>query len=96
MLRAWQGFQHFKDMVRSGQAELGFSNLLIYVELKNSMNLEPLALTSEFKAGTRFRGIIIARKDSGTDKLQDLRGKKLIFVDKDSAAGYIFQMPGSA
>jgi phosphonate transport system substrate-binding protein len=49
-------------------------------------------LSAEKKAGTRFRGIIIARKDSGIEKLQDLKGKKLIFVDEDSAGGYIFQV----
>jgi phosphonate transport system substrate-binding protein len=44
------------------------------------------------KNGTRFRGIIIARKDKNINNLQDLKGKKLSFVDKDSAAGYVFQM----
>jgi phosphonate transport system substrate-binding protein len=85
-------FASYKEMVTSGQVDLGFANPLIYIELKNSMDLVPLALASELKAGTKFRGIIIAKNDSGINKLQDLKGKKLIFVDKDSAAGYIFQM----
>jgi phosphonate transport system substrate-binding protein len=85
-------FSAFKDVVKAGQVDIAFANPLIYVELKKEGNLEPLALSSEFKSGTRFRGIIIARKDSGIEKLNDLKGKKLIFVDKDSAAGYIFQM----
>jgi phosphonate transport system substrate-binding protein len=85
-------FTAFKDVVKAGQVDIAFANPLIYVELKKEGNLEPLALSSEFKSGTRFRGIIIARKDSAIEKLHDLKGKKLIFVDKDSAAGYIFQM----
>jgi phosphonate transport system substrate-binding protein len=85
-------FEAFKNMVKAGQVDIAFANPLIYVELKKAANLEPLALSSELKSGTRFRGIIIARKDSGIEKLQDLKGKKLSFVDKDSAAGYIFQM----
>jgi phosphonate transport system substrate-binding protein len=85
-------FTAYKDAVKAGQVDLGFSNPVVYVQLKDSVNLDPLALTSEVKGGTKFRGIIIARKDSGIQKLQDLKGKKLIFVDKDSAAGYIFQM----
>jgi phosphonate transport system substrate-binding protein len=72
--------------------DLGFSNPIIYVQLKKGSAIEPLALSEEPKAGSKFRGIIIARKDSGIEKVQDLKGKKLIFVDKDSAAGYIFQM----
>lgn len=85
-------FEAFKAAVTAGQVEMGFANPLIYVQLKkNAPALEPLGLASE-KAGTKFRGIIIARKDSGIEKVQDLKGKKLIFVDKDSAAGHVFQL----
>jgi phosphonate transport system substrate-binding protein len=85
-------FKAFKAAVKAGQMDMGFSNSLIYVQLKKDLPIEPLALSAELKAGTKFRGIIIVRKDSGIEKLQDLKGKKLAFVDKDSAAGYIFQM----
>jgi len=85
-------FDAFKAAVKAGQVDMGFANPLIYVQLKNNVKLDPLALSSEQKGGTKFRGIIIARKDSGIEKLQDLKGKKLVFVEKDSAAGYIFQM----
>lgn len=85
-------FDAFHNLVKAGQVDIAFSNPLVYVELRRAANLEPLALSSEPKSGTRFRGVIIARKDSGIEKIQDLKGKKLIFVDKDSAAGYIFQM----
>lgn len=85
-------FEAFKAAVAAGQVDMGFSNPLIYVQLKkNHGTIEPLGLASE-KAGTKFRGIIISRKDSGIEKVQDLKGKKLIFVDKDSAAGHVFQM----
>jgi len=85
-------FDAFKETVKAGQVDIGFSNPLIYVQLKKNVNIDPLALSSEIKGGIKFRGIIVARKDSGIEKLQDLKGKKLIFVEKDSAAGYIFQM----
>lgn len=85
-------FEAFKAAVAGGQVDLGFANPIIYVQLKkDKAGMEPLSLASE-KAGTKFRGIIIARKDSGIEKIPDLRGKKLIFVDKDSAAGHVFQM----
>jgi phosphonate transport system substrate-binding protein len=85
-------FEAFKAVVSSGQVDMGFSNPVIYVQLKkNNPALEPLGLASE-KAGTKFRGIIIVRTDSGIGKIQDLKGKKLIFVDQDSAAGHVFQL----
>jgi phosphonate transport system substrate-binding protein len=85
-------FEAFKGMVRSGQVDIAFPNPLIYVQLRKDVQIEPLALAAEPKAGTRFRGLIIARTDSGIKNLQDLKGKRLIFVDKDSAAAYVFQM----
>ncbi len=85
-------FDAFKDAVKAGHMDVGFANPLIYVQAKEKSNIEPLALSSEVKSGTRFRGVIIVRKDSGINKVQDLKGKKFIFVDNDSAAGYIFQM----
>lgn len=85
-------FEAFKEAVTAGQVDIGFANPLIYVQLKKNANLSPLALSVEAKAGKKFRGIIIARTDSGINKIQDLKGKKLVFVEKDSAAGYIFQM----
>jgi phosphate/phosphite/phosphonate ABC transporter binding protein len=85
-------FEAFKAAVKAGRVDIAFANPLIYVQVKEKSNIEPLALSSEVKSGTRFRGIIIVRKDSGFSTLQDLKGKKFIFVDKDSAAGYIFQM----
>jgi phosphonate transport system substrate-binding protein len=85
-------FDAFKAEVKAGRIDLGFANPLIYVQVQHMSNVEPLALASEVKSGTRFRGIIMVRKDSGIMKLQDLKGKKISFMDKDSAAGYIFQM----
>ncbi|MGZ5442479.1 MAG: phosphate/phosphite/phosphonate ABC transporter substrate-binding protein [Thermoanaerobaculia bacterium] len=85
-------FDAFKAVIQSGQADLGFANSLVYVQLRKGVALDPLALSAEPKAGTRFRGVIIARTDSGIRNLQDLKGKRLIFVEKDSAAGHVFQM----
>ncbi len=85
-------FGAFKNAVRSGQLNIAFANPLVYVQLRKDLQVEPVALSAEPKAGSRFRGIIIARKDSGIRTLRDLKGRRLVFVEKDSAAGYVFQM----
>ncbi len=87
-----KSFEDFKQAVKSGQMDIGFANPLVYVQVKEQLDVEPLALSSEVKSGTRLRGIIIVRKDSGINSPQELRGKKISFMDKDSAAGYIFQI----
>lgn len=85
-------FEAFKTMVRSGQMDVGFANSIIYIQLRQEALIEPLAVAAEKMAGTKFRGIIIARKDSGIKGIRDLKGKTLVFVEKSSAAGYLFQM----
>jgi phosphonate transport system substrate-binding protein len=86
-----KNFDAVQELVIAGQMDIGFVNPLIYVQIKNKVNIIPLALSSEVKSGTRLRGIIIVRKDSGIVKLQDLKGKRFSFVDEDSPAGHIFQ-----
>jgi phosphonate transport system substrate-binding protein len=84
-------FDAFKAAVRAGQVDMGFSNSLVYIQLRKDLSIEPLALSSELKAGTMFRGIIITRMDSPIKRVSDLKGKRMIFVEKDSAGGYLFQ-----
>ena len=86
-----KSFDGVKEAVKAGQMDIGFVNPLIYVQIKDKVNIEPLALSSEVKSGTRLRGIIIVRKDSGISKLQDLKGRKISFVEEDSPAGHLFQ-----
>lgn len=84
-------FDAFKRQVRAGDVDIAFSNPLVYVELKREVALEPLALGAEKKGGARFRGILIVRKDSGLSDLAQIKGKRVIFVDKDSLGGYLAQ-----
>jgi phosphonate transport system substrate-binding protein len=85
-------YEAFKTMLSKGEFQIALSNPIIYIQLRKTQELAPLALMAEAKGGTRFRGIIITHRDSGIEKIQDLKGKKLIFVDKNAAGGYIFQM----
>jgi phosphonate transport system substrate-binding protein len=39
---------------------------------------------------TSYRGLIIARQDSGIRSLRDLKGKRFAWVEKESASAYIF------
>lgn len=84
-------FDAFKRQVRAGEVDIAFSNPLVYVELKNEVELEPLGLAAEKKGGTRFRGILIVRKDSPMKDVEDVVGKRAIFVDRDSLGGYLAQ-----
>lgn len=86
-------FQSFKGAVARGEVDYGFANPLIYVQAKKEGGATaPLAIAAEPAGGTAFRGILISRKGSGIQNVSGLKGKKLIFVEPDSAAGYVAQM----
>lgn len=84
-------FDAFQKQVRDGELDLAFANPLVYAQLKKERDLAPLGLGAEKKGGTKFRGILVVRKDSGLADVAALKGKRLIFVDEDSLGGYIAQ-----
>lgn len=87
-----QDYGAFKERVKAGDLDLCFANSIVYIQLRKDIGVELVAGSVEGTGGAKFRGIVIARHDSGIAKLQDLKGKKLVFVDKDAAGGYVFQM----
>jgi ABC-type phosphate/phosphonate transport system substrate-binding protein len=59
--------------------------------LKEVHGATPLATLNK-KSGSQFAGVILARKDSGISKAEDLKGKKVMALKFRKAAGaYIFQ-----
>ena len=69
-------------------AELGASGYAkIYLE--NAEAVEPILTTVQTDGSTGYHSIMVARKDSGITKIEDLKGKKLGFADPDSTSGYL-------
>ena len=77
----------------SGSVDFGiippFSSLLA----QKQSNAKPI-LTSKGKTGKPgYTAELYVRKDSGIKSLQDVKGKKIAFVDPSSSSGYIY--PGA-
>lgn len=69
-------------------AELGASGYAkIYLENKDAV--EPILTTVQTDGSTGYYSIMVARKDSGMTKVEDIKGKKLGFADPDSTSGYL-------
>ncbi len=54
--------------------------------------VEPILTTVQTDGSTGYHSIMVARKDSGITKLEDLKGKKLGFADPDSTSGYLIPL----
>lgn len=68
-------------------AELGASGYA-KIYLAKADAVEPILTTVQTDGSTGYHSIMVARKDSGITKLEDLKGK-LGFADPDSTSGYL-------
>ncbi|MCO6184637.1 phosphonate ABC transporter substrate-binding protein [Rhizobium sp. L1K21] len=69
-------------------AELGASGYAkIYLE--NPEAVEPILTTVQTDGSMGYHSVMVARKDSGMTKLEDMKGKKLGFADPDSTSGFL-------
>ncbi|WP_157014172.1 phosphonate ABC transporter substrate-binding protein [Mesorhizobium xinjiangense] len=69
-------------------AELGAS-AYAKVYLENPDAVEPILTTVQTDGSTGYHSVMVARKDSGMSKLEDMKGKKLGFADPDSTSGFL-------
>ena len=69
-------------------AELGASGYA-KVYLADPKAVEPILTTVQTDGSTGYHSVMVARKDSGMSKLEDMKGKKLGFADPDSTSGFL-------
>ena len=78
-----------RTQMENGNVDIGSFSPFAYVDAASGGKIRLIA-QSIIEGSATYRGIIIARKDSGIRSLADLRGKKFAFVDPKSASGYIY------
>ena len=79
--------------IGSGSVDFGIIPPFSAVLAQKQSNAKPL-LTSKGKSGkSGYTAELYVRKDSGIKSLQDVKGKKVAFVDPSSSSGYIY--PGA-
>lgn len=78
---------------RFGQEKFAFThtNSLLYVILKENRGLQLVVSDKRGQFGARTAGAIISRKGSGIDKLEDIRGKRMVFGPQLAPTGYLAQ-----
>ena len=69
-------------------AELGAS-AYAKVYLEDPQAIDPVLTTQQVDGATGYYSIMLARKDSGIETIEDAKGKKLGFADPDSTSGFL-------
>ena len=82
-------FAQYEKQLKSGSIAMGYENPYIYTLVSDAH--EALAMAVKGEDRDKFRGIVIARKDSGLSSLEDLRGRMISIVGYTSAGGYLSQ-----
>jgi phosphonate transport system substrate-binding protein len=77
---------------RSAEMDGAFFGSFAYVVAHMKAGAEPLARPLAPDGSSTYSGYIFTRKDSGIKGIRDMKGKRFVFVDKATTAGYLFPL----
>lgn len=80
------------DNFRSAELDGAFFGSFTYALAHRRLGVEVLARPVALDNTSTYYGLIFARKDSGIRGLPDMKGKRFVFVDKATTAGYLLPM----
>jgi phosphate/phosphite/phosphonate ABC transporter binding protein len=78
-----------RTQMEAGTVDIGSFSPFAYVDAARGGKIRIIA-QSILEGSATYRGLIVARKDSGLRTVGDLQGKRFAFVDPKSASGYIY------
>jgi len=78
-----------RTQMENGSVDIGSFSPFAYVDAVRGGRIRIIA-QSIIEGSATYRGIIVARKNSGLKSIADLKGKRFAFVDPKSASGYVY------
>jgi len=91
----WLGSKTYDDVIKkiqTGHADIGYVGPFSYVVAQDNFGVKILCRTFSSGKEEFYHSMIITRKDSGIQSLQDLKGKRFSFTDPQSTSGYLFPL----
>ncbi|WP_413456805.1 phosphonate ABC transporter substrate-binding protein [Herbaspirillum huttiense] len=83
------------EALRSRKLDVAYLGPFSYVLASSVANVEAFAVAETKKSGRSFyKSLIITRKESGLQCLEQLKGRTMAFVDPSSASGHLFPSAG--
>ena len=81
-------YAELADALTAGSLELAWTPPLVAADLINR-RVARVVVVSRRDNSAQYRAVIFVRKDSGLRSVEDLRGKRVAWVDRTSASGYV-------
>ncbi len=94
-----KNFEEFIQLVSEGKVDFSYQNPYVFSIVSKKYPVKALAITigedctqdDSICGDEWFRGIIITKKDSNINKIEDLKGKRIMIVSPTSAGGFLSQ-----
>nr|WP_237772541.1 phosphonate ABC transporter substrate-binding protein [Herbaspirillum robiniae] len=83
------------EALRAKKLDVAYLGPFSYVLATTVANVEAFSVAETKKSGKSFyKSLIITRKDSGIQNVEQLKGRTMAFVDPSSASGHLFPSAG--
>jgi phosphate/phosphite/phosphonate ABC transporter binding protein len=86
--RSALSYPELAEMMRGGGADLAWLPPIVYTRLETEGHVVSIA-SHQRAASSRYESVLIVRRDSAISDLEDLRDRRVGWVDRWSAAGYV-------
>jgi phosphonate transport system substrate-binding protein len=80
------------DNFSSAGLDGAFFGSFTYTLAHAKLGVEPVARPETAEGVSTYYGLIFVRKDSGIKSIQDMKGKRFVFVDRATTAGYLLPL----
>lgn len=84
-----KSYGDLRTQMEAGAVDIGSFSPFAYVDAVRGDKIRIIAQSILDHSAT-YRGLIVARKDSGLTSVDGLKGKRFAFVDPKSASGYVY------
>jgi phosphate/phosphite/phosphonate ABC transporter binding protein len=84
-------YSSYFHTLEANQVDIAFQNPLAYVILQKTRGAYPLVKMIEFYGIDQYRGMIITHQESGIEKIEELKGKKVAVASRKALGGYLGQ-----
>ena len=89
-IRRAESYAATSKLFSENQVHIGVLSPLAYVRAKRDNPDLVLLATHIADGSSTYSGYIVARDDSGFNSIQDLKGKRFLYIDRSSASGYLY------
>lgn len=77
------------EQMKQGNIDIGWYGAFSYIAAERELELRPLVAEERKDTGRFYQSLIITKRDSDIQSIQDLKGKQFAFVDAGSTSGFV-------